>query len=725
MKKTSKSTRVAALLLISIMLVGVLSGCSGDAANKKAQLEALPLIDKAIRSDVIKYYEEEMKVASVAKRVISTATQKAEFRDIPESEMAILNREIQTIENLLKGNEYPVEYSTNWEGKLAPIYEETTPVEGATKPNTPKPEQPEQEMEYVYDDAGNFVLDEAGNPLMQPRQELPVKGNEDNRDQDFLLVGSTTAGILTRQMFNSMKSNIDDKTLTRKDISFSGATREVYIIDVRYNVTPRQEGFLVKDESKYIGVHGIFRRNQFGESYKDELFLTRLEKEIEKKELIKQQTATGGDGTASTEVQTDNLMSTRAYRPDGSYIEIADIDIAQYNSVLGVSLSSNAIMPRLDMVFTPGTIANGTMSGYGIFAQGSRALKEFGYNRNSITGIATVRYIFRINTETGLIQFDDVYLKDIHMDNITEPDNKDTFPSFAETAIEVLLDRMDRVISNNDITGMAGGRVFGSIRPSVFYGTRANSMWVRRQTSSVDEFLKRKDRFWLIKVNTVVQLETKYCNTGPGSYNDQYLMVLEQVGSQFIIVDYILINRSPMIEPSVVFESNVTKRYINMYNAEVITEENKLAVKEFMVNFYENARTRKWADVVASFDSDVELLGSERRSQLSSSIRSLMNKAGQEKQVTFDGYITEWLGGSSNPQIEFTTYEVVVYEGVEKAIKQTCYYLVSRFDNKWVIDDYKVLFSEEIGLRQAEQVKAEIESYKHREPTPVETESGE
>lgn len=571
----------------------------------------------------------------------------------------------------------------------------------------------EEDIKYEYDldENGNVQFDENGKVLMKIKEEKEV---EEAERQEFLLVHPETKGTFTKQMFNSIKFGIDDKVLYKESLNIVGVTREILIVDVNYSVGTRQEGVLI-DDARYIGVHGIFRKDQYGNSYRDDLYLNRIEKEIEKLNEIKKLQEITGEGISSYSEDAVNLRSSRMYRQEGSYIEIADIDIAQYNSALGVLMSSDAIMPRLGMVFNIVGETKGNIGGYGIFAQGNRALTEFKYNRSAFTGTAVIRYIFRTNIETGIIQFDDIYLKELHM-NVPEILNKDVFPPSEERAISILIDRVDRVILNNDIAGMANGRIFGSIRPAIFYGEKLNSVWVERRISSVSNYLRRTDRFWLVEVEVITTESVKYSELGPGTYTEKYQMVLEQVADNFIIVDYLLTDKTAIIEPTIVFGSNIAKKYINMYNSEVITDENKIEVKEFISNLYRQAEEREWDEIVSDFNSDIEVLSSDDRRQMSSSIRSIVNRIGSDREVSYYGYVTEWLGGSSNPRVELITKELIVYEQ-EMALEQNCYYVISKYDDNWVIDAFKILDSEEIGERRANEVYREIKGYQDKNNT--------
>ena len=57
------------------------------------------------------------------------------------------------------------------------------------------------------------------------------------------------------------------------------------------------------------------------------------------------------------------------------------------------------------------------------------------------------------------------------------------------------------------------------------------------------------------------------------------------------------------------------------------------------------------------------------------------------------GIVTQWIGGASN-QVEFMTEELIAYRGMDKGIYMECYYLISKMEDVWVIDDIQVVEEE-------------------------------
>ena len=79
---------------------------------------------------------------------------------------------------------------------------------------------------------------------------------------------------------------------------------------------------------------------------------------------------------------------------------------------------------------------------------------------------------------------------------------------------------------------------------------------------------------------------------------------------------------------------------------------------------------------------------------MNSELRGELTSEGVNVDSTMTGEITQWMGGYDN-QAEFTTEELVTYEGRNKGLYMEVYYLVSKMHDEWVIDERRVINSEE------------------------------
>ena len=80
---------------------------------------------------------------------------------------------------------------------------------------------------------------------------------------------------------------------------------------------------------------------------------------------------------------------------------------------------------------------------------------------------------------------------------------------------------------------------------------------------------------------------------------------------------------------------------------------------------------------------------------MNSQLRNVLIRNGVEVSSIYRGTITEWIGGYDN-QAEFTTEELVTYNGRGEAYYMQVYYIVSKLNDVWVIDERTILDEREV-----------------------------
>ena len=505
----------------------------------------------------------------------------------------------------------------------------------------------------------------------------------------------TSDKYLTMQMFENIRSTLGDKFLENGKCKDAKKTRDMYIIDMEYDIKFMPETGAITGEAKYLGVHGVFKRKSDGTAYLDSNFLARLSEKHAS--TLAEEQARAAAGVAGA-VGDENIVNT-----GHTYIDNVSENLAKYNNVFGSSLSEIAIMPSLDHVFWR-TGCIGQLSGIAIRKEGANGLNEFGFDRNSMSGKAVVRYIFKKDSETQIKNFDNVYVLEYKFEKgVPAFEKTDIFPEFAERAIGTSVERADRAICNGDIAGMSNGKIFGNKSFAVENGNKQLATIQVKYGSKITEYTKRNNRLWLIKVETNSTEEVKYANKGPATYRDTKYICLEQLGNSFILVDSMTISREPLTEPELNYADNNENRYTYLYNSGNVSDESKKNIKEFMKNYYQYCSNKDNLNMAKSFSKDTSMVSKEKRSEMYYEAKGLVDKAEGDSKPDYKGAITEWLGGSSDPQVEFTTIELCKLPN-GKALEITKYYLVSVFNDAWVIDDMKELSSKE--LTAAEDIKS-------------------
>lgn len=501
---------------------------------------------------------------------------------------------------------------------------------------------------------------------------------------------------LNRQMYEYMKIHMDDRSYTRAEVVNAGAIRDKYVIDVVYSGTAKSPGS-IKEDARYLGVHGAFRLDKDLLPYKDQKYINKLNREIKnKQETIDKQKEVGVIGQST---ETKNNF-------DGN------LDVKAYNNILGASLSETALMPTIDMVFTPsGT--GGKLSGYGIIAQGNTALSSFGINRNKTKMDMEVRYVLSRDISDGAVHLQDLYVKNKEIDGIADIESDSIFPEFIETEIGIVVDRADRIRANNDITGLANSKVYSDLRNAIYWGHLGNNVNYD-PVSEVTRYIDRNNNFYLVEVVTNYTEDIKNDKGGQGIFQETYLVVVEQklLDSELVIADWMCTDRKTLVEPQIDFGDNIAKRFEYLSLAGQVPENVKEPIRETLQSLYSKGQEKNWNDYYSMLNTDTELLSKTRRDNIYLTVKGWLNRRGQEKDVEYVGAVTDWLSGTSN-QVELITQELIIYDNTNKAQLMTNYYLLSNFNDVWVIDELKNIELEDIeGNSEIQTIADNIGSYK-------------
>lgn len=672
-------------LVVVVVTMSSLTGCSSISYRTAEDLQEIPLVEPLTGKEVRDYYAKAIEVKDYELANKKKVTQTMELRVVQDDEKDKLDKEIARIEQLLSQEKYP--------------------------------------------------------------------GDES----------------LKREAFETMKIFMDDRAYTRSDIIYTGAASENYIVDVVYTGIPKSEGN-VKEDAKYLGIHGAFKLDELSASYVDRDFIKTMEKEVARDktleglingDVIADDIADRGmridtpaevnNKTTENEVARDNTLEglvngdvidnditdsgmkidtpaevnnnttnnasanndTNGNTSDG-IIDNA-IDITTYNNSMGASITQTAFMPALDLVFKKAN-SGGKLGGYGIYAQGSNGMGSFGFNRKDSRAKMTVRYILERNfLDDSKVSLHSMYIKDFKMEGVPQLDTieKDIFPQFIMDKIAETIDRSDRVKSNRDITGLANGEVYYDLRNAILWGHKANNN-VFTHISQVDNYLKRNGNFYLVEVSTNVFSDIKNDKAGQAHYKDKYVVLIEQkqLEEEFVIVDWMRVGRETIVEPKLEFRNQKAQRYGEISLAGTVPEDIKPQVRGVMQDYYAMANEANWNGVKEYYNKDVEILSSTDREDIFSTVTKWCGKFGFGNEVTWKirSSVIDWVGGTDS-QVELISQELITYAGTDYSQLITSYYVLSKFENEWSIDDMRVIESTELSGDDTYKAIEEIDGY--------------
>jgi hypothetical protein len=416
-------------------------------------------------------------------------------------------------------------------------------------------------------------------------------------------------------------------------------------------------------------------------------------------------------GVAAT---TSTVMSTLS-SSSGAYTIVTPterrnwLDVGLLNKLVGSSIESKATMPELSQVYNIPE-AEGTISGYGIANSGSNGLKIFGYDRDKLSGTATLRYVFKDDsTGTGDILGTNIYVTEEQITNgVTVSSSTPYIAEFLESEFEQIVERSDRVQVNCDLAGALSSDLYEDIGIGLLIGFKDKNTNTTKYMSKIRQVLgsDKSNNAYLLEVETTTIDGPKDIDIY-GTYKEIYYIVVQQQDTEFKIIDMLRTSRTMTHEPDIDPDSNITKRLIALNLAGEISDDNKTSIKSLMSALYTAGTNRILygpKDIEANgetitiekgmydcFSDDTSILSSDDKEYINSSIRSILTGIhGTDTSAYYSGDVVEWIGGYDN-QAEFVTQETVTYSGYDDYYEMTVYYLVSIENDEWVIDERTVI----------------------------------
>lgn len=390
------------------------------------------------------------------------------------------------------------------------------------------------------------------------------------------------------------------------------------------------------------------------------------------------------------------------------------LDIELINEIAGSSVRQLSVCPSLDMMYTKPT-AEGTMSGYGIYTAGGNGLKTFGFDRSKLDGTITLRYVFKDDTAgTGNIYGVNIYVTEEDITNgINITDNNVLIPEFLQSQLEQLIERSDRAQVNYDLSALMSGAIYEDLGIGMLRANKNKNTNVNKYMSKIRQVISRDtaNNSYLVEVETTT-IEGPKDVDAYGTYKDIYYVVVQQQDDKFIITDWLRSSRIMTSEPPINPDSNVQKRLIALNLAGTISDDTKEYIKELLGHLYTSGTNRiaygprevtiNGQTVTINygmydcFSSDTSVLSADDLEYQNSTLRNTITKKGMDIKAVFSGTVTEWIGGYEN-QAEFTTEELITYQGLNCGHYMQVYYLVSLENDRWVIDERNVLDEYEIS----------------------------
>lgn len=377
------------------------------------------------------------------------------------------------------------------------------------------------------------------------------------------------------------------------------------------------------------------------------------------------------------------------------------LDINLINEQVGSSTKEMAFLPDLDLVYDKPE-KDGEICGYGIYPEGSNALRIFDYNRNEISGKLRIRFVFKDQIENAGVELvnKNMYVSSIEITNgFNAADNKTTVDKATSTYLTETIERMDRVEANGDIGAMMTNKLYEDKGYATLAAFKKNCSYQNKHVSSIRNILATNtaNKAYLLEIETIIE-DMANSNEAYGTFKERSYVVVQLMGTDWLVTDSVRVSRETMREPEIEPDSAATKRLLamNLYGA--VPEENKQPVQNLLLDVYTSAtalrRSPDEANGIKGLDalinSDTSIISSTDKEYIINYLAGKLTAHGQGKAV-ISGSVIDWMGGSAT-QVEFETEELISYAGVDEGYYMRVHYVVSKDgkDGNWVIDERTV-----------------------------------
>ena len=420
-------------------------------------------------------------------------------------------------------------------------------------------------------------------------------------------------------------------------------------------------------------------------------------------------------------ITSNNRGDVYIYSADPN--RVCKIDVNEFSSIIGSSSTDKAYMPELNMVYEIPE-ASSDISGIGIYPSGGNALGIFGMNRENISGKITLRYVFKENLLEGTYNGVNIYpVRETINTGMTTASDNVQIAEFLKVEFEKLLERADRASIDNLLKPLISGHIYEDMGIAMLRGYEANYTDVIKQMSTIRQVLGKNTDInsWLLEIETT-RIEGSKAAESYATYRDKYFIVIQQKGKEFVITDTLRTSRTLVDEPSIEPDSATEKRLVALGLAGEVQETEKEALRKLMDDWYlagtyrkvtAGEATRKGQTVTIErgmqdlLNSDVTMLSTDDMKYTLSEAQNELVKHGTSVNSEYIGTISEWLGGN-HLQVEFTTEELITYDGKGDAVYMQVYYLVSNMDDIWVIDERTVIEKVIVNGSEVETLRSRL-----------------
>lgn len=438
-------------------------------------------------------------------------------------------------------------------------------------------------------------------------------------------------------------------------------------------------------------------------------------------------------------------------------------DADYINTTVGSSNEQIPFIPTINMVYNPADTL-GQINGFGMYNEGKAGLSTYGFvpNDTSNPGKILVVFVFSQDiTEPKKLSYDFSYVIDYKSNNnsiadangvfggsfesfmeqkrqdaLKEAQNKEakeignepetlkeealkeeftgsqlTVSSFISDKLNLAVDEVDRAVQDSNISALMDGTIIEDAGLGIKYAAYAKSSDITTFSSKIIRIIARnkQDNSYLVEIERNIEDAPKDSGV-VGQCRDTYFAVIRQDGEDFRYNDEFLYNRTVVERSYAEPENAIIRRLIALNLSGAVPSTAQVDINEQVFKYLSDQLVQRYSEFTNVFDSDTTLLSDERKEYFTSDLIDLANDKGADAKLEYIIKPSEWISGNEN-QVEVTTKEVMIYnDGEDGATYIENYYLLSNYNNKWVIDDVVNIKTQNIESEDVDTVKNNVNS---------------
>ena len=542
-----------------------------------------------------------------------------------------------------------------------------------------------------------------------------------------------------------IKLNLDNLSCL-KNPQFIVTTNEgYYYVRTLFGVEHRDEVAEMKKTANYLGIKGAIGKDYLGNVVVDEIYLNQLVKEINKVRVEKgldelpedieqfnynkdlEEEFNDLDIVVATESEIatvsniiKDIQKVDEEAQQGRQIRRLVYNAKEFNDVM-VLAEAVPFTPEAQVVFNVPEYE--TLSGYQIYKEG----EDIEGTRSEIGALELV-FVYKHNLETDEYDYHTVYISQYET-GIEREEISAFVPDYIKKEIDILVERISRCWSNCDITGLTSGELIYPQDLGIKMLLQRNATTVLNSDIYVKKYLQRNGNKYLVELEQLTTEMAKGTATTGCIYLRTYLAEIEIKNAKCVLMDMYLTKIKLLSMPEVNIDKGSMKKLFATQTVmtEGLDEEVKAEVKEELRklqialtirnmndNLQDDGRTINKGEngierygINTRFNTDRTILGEKEFQEYIYELQSRVIRYGGDIPCNVTIRVREWVSGNEN-QVELITDELYNYN-CKSATKINRYMILSKFKNKWQIDEMKIVGENEVPVNELENVISEYE----------------